>query len=120
MSIPVYSSFDDEEIIGHVKPNSNLDYWDGHNWTNGGTGLHKGLTRLKNGNYVIIITSQWQGSKDYGFLVSEREALQEILKSGRMELLEEKKFKDLKDFMDKNMLSEMEDEEEHENQEAEV
>ena len=34
--------FDDNNIIARVNYNSNLDYYDGHNYTNGGVGLHKG------------------------------------------------------------------------------
>ena len=34
-------------IIARVKYNSNLDYWAGRNYTNGGTGQHKGPTKHK-------------------------------------------------------------------------
>lgn len=38
--------------------------------------------------FVIIIGSDWQGAKDYAYIANKKEALEEILKSGNMELLE--------------------------------
>ncbi|WP_232230207.1 hypothetical protein [Bacillus sp. J37] len=55
-----------------------------------------GITKLKDGRYVLIYGTQWQGEKDYGRVVSPEEALHEILKSHNTELLTLKKFKDLK------------------------
>jgi hypothetical protein len=63
--------------------------------------MHKGVTKLADGRYVIIIGSQWQGSKDYGYVVSAEEALQEILKGHSEELLDDKKFKGLKELYKK-------------------
>lgn len=83
-------------VIARVRYNATLDYWDGRNWTNGGTGMHKGLTKLKDGRYVFIIGSQWTGSKDYGYVVDAEEVLDEILKSGNTELLDTKKYAELK------------------------
>lgn len=100
------------EIISRVRYNASLDYWDGRNWSNGGTGMHKGITKLKDGRYVIIIGSNWQGDKDYGYIVSADEALQEILRSQSTELLETKKFKELKEMYDEMNNQEEEDEEE--------
>jgi len=86
MSIPVY---DNEEIVATVSYNDNLDYWDGNNRTNGGVGLHKGLTRLKkSGKYVLIHGTQWQGSRDYAEVVSKKQAVREIIASGNNELFE--------------------------------
>lgn len=95
-----YGGFYDNEIIARVKYRSNLDCWNGSNWQNGGTGMHKGITRLNREGkpFVIIIGSQWQGDRDYGYIVSDKEALQEILKADKMELLEEKKFRRLKEL----------------------
>ena len=69
-----------KEVIARVRYNQNLDHWDGRNWQNGGVGRHKGLTKLKDGRYVIIKGTDWQGEKDYAYIVDEEEALQEILK----------------------------------------
>ena len=95
-----------ERVIARVRYNNLLDYWDGSNWTNGGMGMHKGITKLKDGRYVIIIGSQWQGARDYGYIVSPEEALQEILQSGNTELLELKKFKELKQVYEKDLIDE--------------
>ena len=77
----------DSQIIARVNYNERLDYWDGSNWTNGGVGLHKGITKLRKPHdpkmpYVIIIGSQWQGSKDFGYAVTALEAAQEICRAG--------------------------------------
>ena len=85
-------------VIGRVRYNAELDYWDGRNWTSGRVGMHKGITKLKNGSFVIIIGTQWQGEKDYAYTVSPKEALDEILKSGNCHLLEQKRFKKLKEL----------------------
>ena len=86
MSIPVY---DGEEIVATVSYNDNLDYWDGNNNTNGGVGLHKGLTRLKkSGKYVLIHGTQWQGSRHYAEIVTKQQAVREIIASGNNELFE--------------------------------
>lgn len=97
-----------EQVIARVRYNEDLDYWDGNNWTNGGTGMHKGITKLADGRYVIIIGSQWQGARDYGYVVSPEEALQEILKSGSEKLLESKKFAELKEVYENSLVAEEE------------
>ena len=95
-----------EQVVARVRYNNLLDYWDGSNWTNGGTGMHKGITKLKDGRYVIIIGSQWQGARDYGYIVSPEEALQEILQSGNTELLESKRFAELKKLREESLVEE--------------
>lgn len=88
--------YDGNEIIGRVRYNQNLDYWDGRNFSNGGNGHHKGLTKLKTGEYVLIHGTDWQGEKDYAEIISKQEALQEILRSQNLDLLETKKFAELR------------------------
>ena len=85
-------------VIGRVRYNSILDYWDGRSWTSGALGMHKGLTKLKNGSFVIIIGSDWEDSKDYAYTVSPKEALNEILKSGNVRLIYLSRFKKLKEL----------------------
>ena len=97
-----------ERVIARVRYNNLLDYWDGRNWTNGGAGMHKGITKLKDGRYVIIIGSQWQGAKDYGYIVTPEEALQEILRSGNTELLESERFAELKKLQEELLIEEAE------------
>ena len=100
------------DIIARVRYNSCLDYWDGRNWTSGGVGRHKGLTKLRDGRYVLIHGTDWQGEKDWAEIISPEQALQEILKSGNTELLETKKFAELKKLYEKQMVQEEEEEEE--------
>ena len=98
-------------VVARVRYNANLDYWNGRNWENGGTGRHKGLTKLKDGRYVLIHGTDWQGEKDWAEVITPEQALQEILKSGNTELLETKKFKELKRLYEEMMVEEVEEEE---------
>ena len=100
------------DVIARVRYNQNLDYWDGRNWQNGGMGRHKGITKLKDGRYVIIVGTDWQGERDYAYVVDADEALQEILKSQNLDLLETKKFKELKNLYNEKYL--LEDDEDFE------
>ena len=111
--VNVYESQDlQDDVVARVRYNQDLDYWDGSNNTNGGTGMHKGFTKLKDGRYVIIIGSQWQGAKDYAYIVSAEEALQEILKSDNGQLLDTKKFVELKKLYEATMVAEDDDDDE--------
>lgn len=110
--INVYANEHQEEVVARVRYNQDLDYWDGRNWTNGGTGLHKGITKLKDGRYVIIYGTQWQGSKDYAVIATADEALQEILKSNNTELLDTKKYKALKELAQKDGILDTEESDE--------
>ena len=100
--------YDGDDIVARVEYTNNLDYWDGRNHSCGSVGRHKGLTRLRNGQYVLIRGTQWQGERDHAEIISPSEALQEILSSGNDELFNEKRFADLKKLMDKELISEVE------------
>lgn len=89
---------EDGRVIGRVNESRNLDYWDGNNFTNGGVGRHLGLTVRRNGDYVFIYTSQWQGDQPWAEVVDEDEAIQAILRADAIELLEESRFKKLKEL----------------------
>lgn len=85
--INVYSDEQQTEIVGRVTYNSNLDHWDGNNWSDGGVGTHIGMSRLKkSGKMVVIHGTQWQGCKDYGVVVSDAEAIQIILDNDPSEM----------------------------------
>ena len=92
----------DGRVIGRVEANTNLDYWDGNNLTNGGPGNHLGLTILKTGELFLIHTTQWQGEQEWAEIVSEDKALQAILRADATHLLEEPRFKKLKALYDEN------------------
>jgi hypothetical protein len=94
--VNVYKNeFCEGSVVSRVRYNSNLDFWNGSNWSNGGVGRHLGLTKLKTGDYVLIYGTDWQGERDFGVLVSAEDALQAILKSQNLDLLKTKKFNDL-------------------------
>ncbi|GAA3647472.1 hypothetical protein [Asaccharospora irregularis] len=106
--IKVYSSREKEEIIGVVNYNTNLDYYDGRNLCNGGVGCHKGITKLKKGEYVLVLTYDWENKDDYAYVVSDEEALMEIISSNNYELLEQGRFKRLKELYESKLLIEEE------------
>ena len=104
--------YENGDVIARVRYNSCLDYWDGRNWTNGGVGRHKGLTKLRDGRYVLIHGTDWQGEKNWAEIISPEQALQEILKSGNTELLNTKKFAGLKKLYEESLIEEDDDLEE--------
>jgi len=81
--------------VARVLTTRNLDRADGQDWP-GSPGMHRGLTRLRDGRYVVIISSDWPGSRDYGYIVSPRQALLEIASSGNRALLDEPRFAPLR------------------------
>jgi len=86
------------DVIGRVRYNQDLDYWDGRNWTCGSTGRHEGIAKLKDGQFVIIRGTQWQGERDTAEIITAEEALNKILKSGNSDLLKLTKFQSLKEL----------------------
>lgn len=96
---------ENNDLVASVKINTNLDYWDGRNWTCGSTGRHKGLTKLSDGRYVLIHTTQWQGERAHAEIITNKQALSEIYNSGNLDLLKDPKFEDLNKI---NLLSEEE------------
>ena len=89
---------ENNEVVAHVKYNHNLDVWNGSNWQNGGTGMHLGITMLKDGTPVLITGTQWQGQRDTARTVSVQEALQEVMQSDCAALemiLKQKKYAEL-------------------------
>jgi len=106
--VNVYDDDDeDKRVIARVEYNNNLDYLVNSNYQNGGTGRHKGLTKLKNGNYILIHGTQWQGERDYAEVISKERALQEILDSKNIELLDELRFSELNELMNETLIEEM-------------
>ena len=103
--VSVYDN--DGNVIARVEYNNELDYWDGRNWTCGQTGRHLGITRLrKSGQYVIIKGTDWQGERDRAYVVSKEKALQAILSSENVELLDRKMFAELKELYNQEIESE--------------
>lgn len=78
--------YDGERVVARVKYNSRLDHWDGRNYSNGSVGNHLGITRLRDGRFVLIYGTQWQGERDRGQVVTDDEALQAIMSNNPDEL----------------------------------
>jgi hypothetical protein len=65
---------DGETGLGLVPYTSNLDYWDGHNQSNGKTGRHSGIGKLKAGGFYLCHGTQWEGERDYAETIDEATA----------------------------------------------
>lgn len=100
------SVYNNGVVIASVEYNNNLDTWNNGNWNCGSPGRHKGLTRLKNGSYVLIRGTQWQNERDSAEIISANQALQEILQAGVYELFNEPMFEELKELYEKNVANE--------------
>lgn len=96
--VPVFD--EDQKIVAHVEYSDNLDYWDGSNHTCGSTGRHLGLTVLKDGRFVLIHGSQWQGERSHAEIAAADDALQEVMRTDSLELLKSPRFKALKQLYD--------------------
>jgi len=81
--------YNNDEVIGDVEYNSKLDYWDGRNYSNGGTGRHKGFGQTESGEFYLIFGTQWQGEEDYAKIVSADRIVKEAIKSKNISELEE-------------------------------
>lgn len=107
MTVNVYKNEEREEVIARVKYNHDLDTYDGHNFTCGSAGHHKGITQLSDGRFVLIHGTQWQGEHDWAEVISKDRAVQEILKSDNSDELLEKY--GLKKSADKSLIAEKEE-----------
>jgi len=69
-----------DDCIAIVKYTDNLDTWDGRNRSSGSTGHHIGIRKITRGQYegqwYVCHGSDWQGSCDIAFLITEYEAKQ--------------------------------------------
>ena len=73
--------YDGEKVIGYVAYTSNLDHWDGNNWSDGSTGRHLGLGKTKDGRYYLCYGTQWQGESDNAEIISLEGAKEAALKN---------------------------------------
>lgn len=87
-----------KKLISRVKYNENLNYGDGKNIFGNGWGNHRGITKLKDGRFVIIFETDMQGEEPQAYVVSDEEAAREILESWHSEFFERKKFSRLKEI----------------------
>ena len=98
--MPMVNVYNDNgEFIATVKVNNNLDVWDGSNYQNGGAGRHLGITKLEDGTYVLIYSSDWQSERDYAEVITPKKAYELIMKYDDT-MLEWKAFTELKSFQE--------------------
>ena len=76
MSVRLY---DGDNVVGVVDYTDNLDHWDGSNWTAGGTGIHLGIGKTKDGRYYLCHGTQWQGEQDRAEIVDIEVAKKTVL-----------------------------------------
>ena len=96
--VKVVNEFGD--LVAVVKYNNNLDFWDGRNFS---CGSASGITKLKDGRYVLIHGTDWQGERDYAEIVTDEEALNAIISTGHAELLEKKNLSHLRNYMKRSI-----------------
>lgn len=112
--VVVYRDESLSERVALVRYNARLDRFDGRDWSSGEPGKHRGLTRLADGRYALLVGSDIRGERDFGYVVSPEEALQEILKSDAHYLLSMDKFHELAQLYDRltkenaNLMGELE------------
>jgi hypothetical protein len=94
------------KVVGRVNYNSIWTTGTVTTTTCGSTGRHWGSQSWKDGRFVLIHGTQWQGEQDTAEVVTAEEALQAILSSGNEELLEEARFSELKKLNDESMAEE--------------
>lgn len=90
-----------EEIVARVEYNELLDNWDGNCRSSGGAGHHLGIAKLKSGKFVLIYGTEWEGEHDMASVVSDKESMFAVLKSGHDELLDQPKYARLKELSEK-------------------
>lgn len=106
--VSVYESdLKEGPVIARVNSNRNLDHWNGSDWSDGGLGTHLGITQLRDGRYVLIHSTQWQGERDWAEVVTDQVALQAILKSGNDYLLEQSRFRRLQTLAAESLIAEV-------------
>lgn len=91
------------KVVARVRYNNDLDRWDGSNMcvSRGCYGFHLGLTRLKDGRFVMIHSTDFVGDEDDAEIVSDEEALRAILRAKNDYLLGKyfpEKMKELKNM----------------------
>jgi len=105
-TVNVYENEYMDKVVARVQYNELLDVWNGSNWSNGGVGRHLGITKLRDGRFVLIHGTQWDGEKDYGMIVTDAAALNAILQSDKEDLLSSKRFASLQERLTTHIIPE--------------
>lgn len=85
-----------ENIPGHEE----RDYWNG---IKENICYQKSLSYLDENSYIIIEKKQWIEQETIGYIISSQEALQEIIHSDNLQLLDEVPFQALKVIYEKTI-----------------
>ena len=94
------------KVIGRVRYSENMDYPNGCYWLHKTNGFQEGLMKLYDGRYVLIYIFKKPFKRSYGKVVSADRALQEVLGSNSFELLNTRKFAELKQLAGQILLKE--------------
>jgi len=84
ITVPLYDAND--RCIGRVPYTTNLDQWDGHNYTDGSCGCHLGIGKTRAGQYYFVHGSQWEGTRDTANICTEDEARSAVIAAGKDDL----------------------------------
>lgn len=90
----IYKSKYSDERVGRIYISNNLGYCEEDK-------CHKGLTKNHEGEYIMTIENE--NNKNYAYKIDKEDALKEILKYNKQELLKTFKFKDLVDVFAENI-----------------
>jgi len=96
--------YENGKILAIVEINRNLD---GDAGNSGFDGIHLGLTRLNDGRYVLISSSQWEGDEQSAEVITSDKAFDYICQTGNYYLLNDPKFADLKPMLEELESKEM-------------
>jgi len=86
IKVPLYDAND--RCVGRVPYSDNLDHWDGHNYTSGGTGCHRGIGKTRTGQFYFVHGSQWEGARNRASICTEEDAREAVMESGNEDLYE--------------------------------
>lgn len=85
---------ENEIKIGRVRCTTNLDFWNGEYMSCGKKGQHLGLTKLRDGRFVLVYSfDDFINKKPYTDVISRERALEVINEYKHRELLKTYKFK---------------------------
>jgi len=83
--VPLYDA-DYDRCIGQVPYTSNLDQWDGHDYTDGFCGCHLGVGKTRAGQFYFVHGNQWAGARDTALICTEEEARSAVMSAGKEDL----------------------------------
>lgn len=82
---PFNEGYWSQEIIEVENGATCIDRWDGRNLTTGGSFNHAHVYKSTDGRYVVVLSSQWQGSRTHAAVFNQKEFLEYMKSIDRLE-----------------------------------